>query len=152
MSYIRKELGEKYKNFNKVFEKYAELVVSYEQELAIEGKQLETANREQPTWIAYYDERRVELKIYVEFFEMEIQKVRAKLLKGMEQYPRDLSDRMKEKYIEGEESYLNVYEKYLEVKELYGKFDSIVKAFEQRGFALRNITNARVASVHDAII
>ena len=102
--------------------------------------------------MAYYDERRIELKVYVEFFEMEIMKVKAKLLRGMETYPRELSDRMKEKYIEGEEAYLDVYEKYLGVKELYGKFDSIVRAFEQRGYALRNITNARVASVHDAII
>lgn len=152
MSYIRKELGEKYKNFNKVFGKYAEIIIDYEQDLAIEGKQLELANREQPIRMAYYDERRIELKVYVEFFEMEILKVKSKLMKGMESYPRELSDRMKEKYIEGEEAYLNVYEKYLEVKELYGKFDSIVNAFTQRGFALRNITNARVASVHDSII
>ena len=151
MSYIRKQLGEKYKNFNNVFAKYAE-ILDYEEHLKIEGKTLEQANREQPIWMAYYDERRVELKVYLEFFELEIQKTRAKLLRGMETYPRELSDRMKEKYIEQEETYLDVYEKYLEVKEIYGKFSSIVEAFTQRGFALRNITNARVAAVHDEVL
>lgn len=152
MSFIRNELGKDYKNLNKVLNRYVEVLTDYEDNIAIEGKLLEQANREQPTWLAYYDERRIELKIYVEFFELEIMRVKVKLLKGMEKYPRELSDRMKEKYIEGEEAYLNVYEKYLEVKEIYGKVDSIVKSFEQRGFALRNITNARVASVHDVTI
>lgn len=152
MSFIRNELGKDFKNFNKVFGKYAEILIDYEKNLIIKGKLLEHANREQATWLAYYDERRIELKIYVEFFELEIQKTRVCLLKGMESYPRELSDRMKEKYIEGEDLYLNIYEKYLEVKELYGKFDSIVNSFIQRGYALRNITNLRVASLEDVVI
>ncbi len=152
MSYIRKQLGENYKNYATVLNEYADVLMNYDENLAIKGKLLEHSNREQPIWLAYYDERKIELKVYVEFFELEIMRVKAKLLKGMETYPRELSDRMKEKYIEGEQAYLDVYEKYLEVKEMYGKFDSIVNSFIQRGYALRNITNRRVAGLEDVTI
>lgn len=152
MSFIRKELGENFKNFNKIFNKYAEIIINYENNLDIKGKLLEHANREQASWLAYYDERRIELKTYVEFFELEIQKTKVQLLKGMEVYPRELSDRMKEKYVEGEQAYMDIYEKYLEVKEIYGKFDSIVNAFVQRGYSLRNITNLRVASLENVVV
>ncbi len=149
---IRKDLGDGYKNLGKILEPYMVALDDKEENLAIKGKLLEHANREQASWISYYDERRIELSTYVKFFEMEIARVRSEVLKGMESYPRELSDRSKEKYIDSNEKYLEVYEKYIAVKELYGLYESTVESFKQRGFALRNITNLRVASLEDVVI
>ncbi len=149
---LRETLGEQYKNLGKVLAPYAEEIMNYDENLRIKGKTLEHANREQPSWLAYYDERRIELHTLVRFFEIEISSVKSKIFKGMENYPRDLSDRAKDKYIESNPEYLFVQEKYLMVKEMYLRYEGIVEAFRQRGFALRNITNIRVASLEDVVI
>lgn len=149
---IRKTLGEDYVNLDRVLTPYLEALEDKEVHLRIEGKRLEHANREQASWLSFYDERRIELGTYVKFFELEIGRVKAKCLKAMEQYPRELSDRMKEKYIEGEEEFLKVNEILLAVKELHSEYESIVNAFKDRGFALRNITNIRVHALEDVVI
>jgi len=149
---IKRDLGEHYKNLGQMLLPYIAELENKDEDLKIKGKTIEEANREQPQNLSYYDERRVELKTLVRFFECEIARVRSKLLKGMEQYPRDLSDRMKEKYIDDDESYLSVYEQYLSVKELYGLYESLVDSFRARGFALNNITKIRVAALEDVIL
>lgn len=149
---IRKTIGDKYENLEAILAPYIEDLDEKEQNLKIEGKRLELANREQASWLSYYDERRIELATYVKFFEMELSRVRSTILKNMERYPKDLSDRARDKYIDSHEDYLNVYELYLTVKELYSEYESIVNAFIQRGYSLRNITNIRVAALEDVVI
>lgn len=149
---IKEQVGENYVNLSKVLEPYLEALGNYEHHLEIKGKTIELANREQPQHLAYYDERRVELHTLVKFFESELARVRAKLLQGMEQYPRDVSERMKEKYVAQEEGYLKVYEKYLAANEVYELYVSIVDAFKARGYALNNITKIRVAALEDVIL
>lgn len=149
---IREQVGDEYENLDTLLEPYVRDIAELEDHLVIEGKLLEHANREQPAWMSFYDERRIELSTYVKFFEIEIQRVRSRALKSMENYPRELSDRAKEKYIDANEQYLAVYEKYLAVRELYELYVSAVESFKQRGFALRNITNIRVESLEDVII
>lgn len=149
---IREDLGDNYVNLGEILSPYINGLQGKEDNIKIEGKLLEHANREQPSWLSYYDERRIELLTYVKFFEMEIARVRSILLKGMEQYPRDMSDRAREKYIDNNESYLNVYEIYLVIKELHNEYESVVQAFIQRGYSLRNITNIRVAALEDVVI
>ena len=63
-----------------------------------------------------------------------------------ENYNPALSERMLEKYIDGEDVYLNIFTLYLEVKELTSKYELVVEAFNRRGFALRDIT---LSHVHD---
>lgn len=149
---IKEDLGPEYKNLGKMLGPYIVDLENKDAALGIKGKTIEFANREQPQHLAYYDERRVELHTLVKFFEAEIARVRSKLLKGMEQYPRELTDRMKDKYIDDDEAYLAVIEKYLAVKEVYGLYDSLVECFRARGFALNNITKIRVASLEDVIL
>ncbi|MFV2014080.1 MAG: hypothetical protein ACC656_01505 [Candidatus Heimdallarchaeota archaeon] len=149
---IKKDLGEGYVNLSKMLLPYINALENKDDDLNIRGKTIEQANREQPQHLSYYDERCVELNTYVKFFDVEIARIRATLIKGMESYPRDLSDRMKEKYVDQEHAYLVVYEKYLAVKEIHGQFVSIVDAFRARGYALNNITKIRVASLEDVIL
>jgi hypothetical protein len=47
---------------------------------------------------------------------------------------------------------LNVYQVLLTVEELQKKYTSVVEAFQARGYALRNITSIRVASMEDVVL
>lgn len=142
------------------FQKLPDLLLQYEKELPqvemiikIEGKTLEQANKENPSWQLYFDQKRVELKTIVDYLEIRVSRVRSKLFKQItESNPRDLSDRAKEKFIDSEQAYLNIQELYLEAKEIYAKYQSVVDGFTTRGYALNNITKARVADVQDMML
>lgn len=119
--------------------------------LRLKGKTIATANRENPTWLSYYDQRRIELKTLVDYVEAQTKRSRGRLYNRFaEHYQRELDHRAIERYIDNEDAYLRWYEIYLEVKELYGKFQSAVEAFTARGYALKNITELYVAGLGDA--
>lgn len=150
---LKDAIGKNYENLNKLLNPYIEALDDKEETLKLKGKRLEHANREQASWLSFYDERRIELATYVRFFEMEIKRVRSKLYRNyLEHHSRDLNDRTIEKYLDSEDAFLNVSEKYLAVKELYGQYESIVESFKARGYALNNITRIRVASLEDVVI
>lgn len=132
----------------KIIEQYENDLSEYSNNLTIRGKTLETALKEQPTWSAYYGERAVELSTVVKFLESQIKRVRGKLtVQYNENYNPALSERMMDKYIDREEEYLSMNELYLTIKELYDKYELVLDAFNRRGFALRDLTAARVAEV-----
>ena len=149
------ELGTKLENVPNILARYEAALDGVEEQLKIEGKTLEVANRETPVWLAYYDERRVELHTLVKYFEMKVKRVRGKLYKSYTDGPksnREHSDRVKDKYIDNEEAYLTMNEVFLEVEEIYNKYAAVVNAFEKRGYTLNNITKAIVAAVESDII
>lgn len=129
--------------------KYETDLNEYDQHLTIKGKTLEYALKEQPTWSAYYGQRAVELSTLVKYLESQVKRVRGVLtVQYNENYNPALSERMTDKYIDRENEYLSIYELYLEVKELLDKYEMILEAFNRRGFALRDITAAKINSVH----
>ena len=147
------DLGKTYDKLPDVMEEYERALDGVDELINIKGKNLEKANREQPAWLIYYDQRRVELRTLDKYFDGRLKKVRGKLFKTMtEKGQRELSDRAKDKYIDNEVAYLNMYEVYLEVNEMYEKYCSVCNTFQQRGFTLNNITKIRVASLEDAEI
>jgi hypothetical protein len=147
------DIGENYKHIAKVLAEYDAALEDADSILKIEGKTLETANKENPAWQVYYDQKRIELKTLTEYMEMQVQRVRGRLFKSYtEAHNRELSDRAKEKYIDNEKSFLDTNEIYLEVKEMYNRYQSVVDGFTSRGYALNNITRARVADVQDHLL
>ena len=151
MSIVR-QLGRGLEHFDAIMAGYAKELGEAEDRLKVKGKNLEDANKEQAAWRYFYDVRKAELGALVEYFETQKNKIRSRLFKGMENYPRDLSDRAKDKYIDHEQDYLTIVETYLEVKEMYDKYSALVGAFEARGFALRNITEIRIHSLENTEI
>ena len=134
-------------------EEYERALEGVDDILEVKGKNLEKANREQPAWLHYYDQKRVELRTLDKYFEGRIRRVRGKLFRSItEKNQRELSDRAKDKYIDVEEAYLNMFEVHLEINEMYEKYCSVCNTFQQRGFTLNNITKIRVASLEDAEI
>lgn len=144
------DLGKNFERLPDVLDEFESELDGVEKSIAIEGKRLEAANREQSVWLHYYDQKRIELHTLVKYMELQVSKVRGKLFRSYtEAHQRELSDRAKDKYIDNEQSYLDMYEIYLEIKELYDKYQSVVDAFQQRGYSLNNITKIRVASLED---
>lgn len=136
-----------------VLAEYEEALSDVENILRIQGKKLEHANRENPTWQLYFDQRRIELKTLLKYYESEVNRVRGRLFVNFtEKSNIDLSDRAKEKYIDNEKGYLDVYEIYLEIEEMYNKYQAVVDAFTSRGYALNNITKIRVAALEDSVV
>lgn len=147
------QLGKNKENLPSILDRYEAEIVNVEQILAIEHKTLEVANRETSTWQYFYASRKIELQMLVKYMEAEVESVRGNLFKTLSKTnQRDLSDRAKDKFIDAEQAYLDVYEILLEVKEIHDKYSAIVDAFTARGYALNNITKARVAEVHNMVI
>ena len=149
------DLGIKLENLPAILDQYEMALNDVKDHINVEGKTVEVANRENAAWHLYYDERRVELRTLVKYFEMKVKKVRGKLFRSYTEGAssnQSYSDRVKDKYIDNEESYLTMYEVFLEVEEMYEKYVAVVGAFQTRGYALNNITKARVASVDSDII
>lgn len=148
-----KNLQKDFSNLDEVLKPYLSMLEEAEEHLKIEGKTLEKANVEQAAWHSYYDERKVELKSLSDYVNARVNSIRGTLFQNFtETYSFDLPERTKDKYVDKEPAYLDIYEVYLEVHELYKKFDSIVEAFKSRGFALRNITQIRVAALEDVLL
>ena len=147
------DLGEGYKKLPGMLIAYEKDLSEVEENIKIEGKRLEIANREQAVWQSYYDERRVELNILVKFFENEIARKRGKhWVRYSENYSFELGPRDKDQYINNEDNVIEANTLLLEVLEVHKKYEAVVDAYRSRGFALRNITNIRVAAMEDVII
>lgn len=145
------EINERFKNLPAILADFNDALKDAEQEIQIKGKSLEGANRENPSLYVYYDQKRVELKTLVDFMENQVARARGRLFRSFtENFKRELSDRAKDKYIDGEQGYLDIFEIYLEVKEVYDRYASIVEAIKFRGYSLNNITKARVANMENA--
>ena len=128
-------------NIATIVEVYEQELDEFKEHLRLKGKNLVQANQEQPAWLVYYDVKRSELKIVVDFMESQVMKVKGKLWKDYtENYSRDLQTKDKEQYINNEPSYLTMLQLYLEAKELYDKYVAVVDSFKARGYALNNIT------------
>lgn len=146
-------IQERFKYLPKILGEYLDELNEAEQNLEIKGKSLENANKENPSWYYYYNQRFVELNTLTKYFEGEIERVRGKLFRSFtENNNRDLSDRAKDKYIDNEQAYLEMNELYLEVKEVRDSFEAVTSAFKDRGYTLTNITKIRVATLENDLL
>lgn len=142
------DLGPNLANLPNIIASYEDALQQAREVLPIENKTLERAHKEQCAWIGYFDERRAELKTLVKYLMANESKVRGQLVRRYtERSTRALGERAMNSYIDSEAEYLAAHELLLEVEELYEKYTAVVEAFNKRGFALRDITAARVADV-----
>ncbi len=135
----------------RIVEKYENDLSAYKENLAITGKTLERALKEQPVWSAYYGERLCELNTLVKYMETQVKRVRGVLtVQYNENYNPSLSERMMDKYIDREQEFLSMHDLLLELKEIKEKYELILDAFNRRGFALRDLTLAMVNEIQEA--
>jgi hypothetical protein len=132
---------------------FEEDLTGIEDILAVRGKTLEHALKEQAAYPYYFDSRRCELKTLAKFLEANMSSVRGKLTRQyIEQSSRALSERVMNSYIDHESEFATAHVLYLEAFELLEKYEAISEAFTKRGYALRDITAARTKDVHNAIL
>lgn len=124
-----------------------------EARVALKGKTLAIAAKEQAAWTLYYKSRKAELDKLCKRLYGRVEATRGVLYKQYtENYSRELSDRAKDKYIDGDEDFIKINELYLEVREIYEKISAVVETFEVRGFAIRDLTTATVHSIQDGTL
>lgn len=144
------DIGANYELLPDILEEYEDLLDDVGEHLRMQGKSLEEANREHPGWQLFYDQKRAELHMLVKHFEGEVKRVTASLYKSYKENQGrniELNERELLKWIENEPALKSVSRLLLEVRETFEKFDAVNDAFQSRGYALNNITKARIAEV-----
>lgn len=147
------DLGRTNENLPALVAQYEDDLSHAEANLQIRGKMLDEALKEQGSWPIYYAQRRAELKTLLKYLDTQVSAVRGRLARRyVENYSRQLGERVMNSYIDAEQEYLQMNELYLEIEELYNKYDAVCDAFEKRGFALRDLTTARVHNIQNALL
>lgn len=148
-----KEKNEKIINLPNFIEKIEDALNGWQDNIKIDGKNIEYANVEQPSWIAYYDQLAVEVYYNLEYLDMTVKRVRAERMKFIKENSSvDYTDSAIQKLIDGDKEYIKYYEMYLIIKELYDKCKSIVEAFKQRSYSLNNIVKIRERELENITI
>lgn len=130
-----------------------EKLKGWQDHLAIDGKNLEVCCVEQPSWLAYYDEIAVEMKYTLDFVEMVERMLRGEIMSDIkDRFQKVYTDSSIQKVIDANPDYIEVHEIFLTVQEQYDKARSIVKAFEQRSYALNNIVKIREKELEHVVI
>ena len=144
MTTIGKLGGDSLSNLPDVLDSINKRLEGWEANIRIDGKNIESANVEQPSWIAYYDQIAVEAGTIMDYAEMLVKRVRAERMVYIKvNAGKDYTDTAVQRAIDGDKAYIRYQQLYLEVKEMYEKCKAIVDAFRQRSYSLNNIVKIR---------
>ena len=140
MSTIKKLGGDQLPNLPKVLASIDKRLDGWEDNIKLDGKNIASANVEQASWLAYYDQIAAETAAIREYCEMLVKKVRAERMHYIKtNSAKDYTDSAIQRAIDGDKAYLYQQEIYLEVCEVYDKCKSIVEAYKQRSYSLNNL-------------
>lgn len=147
------DLNDDLSNLATVIKQYESHIVKAENDLCLEGKTLQTANCEQPVHYSYYNTLHQQLKSIERMVANKVQHKKGCLWRQFkENYTIQLSPTDINNYIDSDLGYYKMQQLLLIVQEMTGNMSMLVKSFEQRGFALRNLTQIRVHELQQTII
>ena len=136
-----------------MMDKYDEAIIEGETAILIRNKTLEDANREQAELLVKYSHLHTEVKNIGRMLDSKGDQLKAGLHRNIRSTSdKSLSDRTIDKFVDGEQSVLDHAAIVIEFKMLEEKLAALVEAIKIRGFALNNITKARVEGVHLALL
>jgi len=125
-------------------DKFESALEGWQDRVSLDNKNIEVVNIEQSSWLAYYDEVKVQLKMMVEYMDYLLKQQKAKAMKAIyHNMQKSVTDRTVEKLAEDNKTYKDLFLIYLEVKELYMLSDSIVNQLYQRAYSINNIVKIR---------
>lgn len=137
----------------RLIEKYERLLEESLGDVVIAGKTLEVANREQPTLFYKYGSVHAESESVVKLIDMRAEYTRSRVFKRIkDNSDRAMADRTIDKYVESEQEVMDLISIGIEIRNLRDKLAAVVQALTARGYALRNITEARVNQLHSAVL
>lgn len=94
-----------------------------------------------------------EIEAILEFLNIQLKKIRSKIYrKYLESYNRQLSSRDADKFVDGEDEVIQAEELVNEFALLRNRFLGIMKALDNKGFQIHNITKLRTAGLEDTEI
>lgn len=94
-----------------------------------------------------------ELEAILSFLELKERQIKHRKLKDyLEHYKRALTDRMAEKYADGDDEVIIMKQLQQQIALIRNKFLSIMKALDVLNWQLSNIVKLRVAGCEDAIM
>lgn len=109
-------------------------------------------NQNQPGLVAYYDAMHTDLDMILEFIERKHRIAKAKKLRELADAPptnSKLSATDLKLLAETDDDVMSLEQLAQEIRYVYKQFSSLMKAFEQRGYTLNNITKIRVAGLEE---
>lgn len=136
-----------------LIQKYEGVIATSEDVVRLTGKTLEAANKEQAEFTWKASQALAESEGVVKLLEAKLDKLRAGAFRKIkETSDRALADRTIEKYVDDDQDVLDMLHVYLELKMCRDKLAAVVEAFKARGYALKNIVEVRVNSIHQAVM
>lgn len=115
-------------------------IENWEEDLKLDGKNIQSAIVEQPSLVAYYDQISVDASYVVDYMEMQLKKVRAERIKFIkENFAKDYTDTAINRVVEGDKEYNKTYALLLEARSAHDRCKAIVDAFRQRAYCLNNL-------------
>jgi hypothetical protein len=125
-------------------DRYEAELSDWKENIILDNKNIEVVNIEQASWLAFYDEIKVQLKIMLDYMDYLLKEQKAKSMTLLyNTMQKSISDRAIEKLAEDNKKYKDLFLIYLEVKELYLLADSIVNQIQQRAYSINNIVKIR---------
>lgn len=132
--------------YDKLFKIGRELVIIEDRTLA-EGLATQATERQ---FFGYCTSR---LRRIVKIAEARLAACRGKLYyELLHKEPRDVSDRALNSIVDGNDEVYEVTMDLIKIREYYEKFSDLVESYNQRGFALNNLTKAMEASISEMVI
>jgi hypothetical protein len=136
-----------------LLEKYEREIELAEQRILLQGRTLEESNRDQSKWMLHYGTLKAEADSVVHYSEMRADQMRSDAFKRVKATSdRNLADRTIDKYVESDQDLINILVILFQVRGARDRLAAVVEAFKSRGFALRHITDARINSIHMAVL
>ncbi len=143
----------RYPNLFPMLDEYKTHLHNVSNILELENKPLGLANREQISWLYFYDEKLKDLKTMLSYIESDIKVIYGKLYKDIkENNAYDLKSAEISLYIETKKEYRTFKIIEVEIKDLYEKYKSIVDAFSARGYILNNLTKLHTMNLENGIM
>lgn len=140
-------------------QKLSEALVAFENEflkgnelLTIEGNLIELI-KYHSGYLAYYDTMHTQLQCLRDYYEGELNRIRAIALKEMLDNPptnKAPNATQTNKLVDQDERVVEALSLYNDVSYMYKKFNAIMKGFESRGYSLGQLTELKKHGLEEA--
>lgn len=136
-------------NIPDIIDEYDQLLSTVQDDLVLKGKTLQDANREQATLYATYAKKLQEVKTLWRWLDTHVDSVKGRRWAVLKESNNiALSSTDLNHYIAADTEYVQQKNLLIIVQELMGQYEVVVKAFEQRGYQLRNLTEMCIHEVN----
>lgn len=123
------------------------------EDLMIRGKTLEQANREQPEMYFKYQFVQQKLKAISKMIDLKIDYQKSLKYKGYKSGSNiALNTTDLNQWVNGDKDIQAMYTIQILVDDYLYQYDAIVKAFEMRGYSLKNVTESRIHVISSMVI